>query len=745
MPHINRPDSALTPEELAARKARRRANWRRYDKAHRDQRREKAAIYDASPARDRKRHATKMDHGRFASFDGEGISVGPVITLPTGGAPGHPHTVQAHHYNMMQIHVDGKFWTAEPPRNKHYYSFFECCDFIANAMNEIGDVTALVGYGLSYDYTHIMKSLTREQALEMRKPRKFGQGVKIYNSDRVLYLVDYFERKSLKVQIYKGGRFWDDEKKCKIKPDAQFLLWDTIAFFQSAFVKTCEVWIPDFPDLELIKTMKAKRGDFANVSHDLIEQYNKAEVVALSLVMGRLWEALRHEAVDLQLKRWDGAGAVAMAILKKFGVKKHLQNTREDFPGVFQAARHAYVGGRIEQMKCGYKPPSRSHTVYQFDIASAYPAAMVHLPSLAGGHWTHGEGSPPPGFSVVRVRWNLPHNAPFYPFPFRQKSGGVCYPRNGETWVWLPEYEAGLKWAERFRGSDRNPAYIEPLEFYHFIPASDKKPFSFIYDLYAQRAALKKAGETDPSAAAAQIILKLGLNSLYGKCCQQVGSHYDEDGELKTPPFFQLEYAGFITSYTRATLLTAALNAPMEIVSFATDGIISEVDLKLPLGKALGDWGVETCAGVLYAQSGVYHLIKHDGKIVSYTRGISKDGGKSGDALIDNVCALWAVSNARVYEARPQMISFGTALMQSQLWEYRGCFHQVIKQMRFNGASNKRDGVNVPLPSLVRRLAPTAPVNHADQTIAFPMSHLYKMAWKDEAIDAGEWDMDEFH
>jgi DNA polymerase type B, organellar and viral len=50
------------------------------------------------------------------------------------------------------------------------------------------------------------------------------------------------------------------------------------------------------------------------------------------------------------------------------------------------AAHHAYFGGRIEMMKQGYLAKGELHI---YDVASAYPSAMVELPSMRNGKWRH--------------------------------------------------------------------------------------------------------------------------------------------------------------------------------------------------------------------------------------------------------------------------------------------------------------------------------------------------------------------
>jgi hypothetical protein len=65
------------------------------------------------------------------------------------------------------------------------------------------------------------------------------------------------------------------------------------------------------------------------------------------------------------------------------------------------AAHHAYFGGRIELLKQGYIENVGLHC---YDIASAYPAGMVALPSLAGGKWINLPGSDIPTGSLAKLR-----------------------------------------------------------------------------------------------------------------------------------------------------------------------------------------------------------------------------------------------------------------------------------------------------------------------------------------------------
>jgi hypothetical protein len=102
--------------------------------------------------------------------------------------------------------------------------------------------------------------------------------------------------------------------------------------------------------------------------------------------------------------------------------------------------------------------------------------------------------------------------------------------------------------------------------------------------LFDYRAALVKIDANDVRA----IVIKLMLNSIYGKFAQGVGNP-------GSPPRFASPWmAAAITAGTRRKVLKAALTAPKAVVSFMTDGIVAEKILPIatsaPGVKELGEW-----------------------------------------------------------------------------------------------------------------------------------------------------------
>lgn len=104
-------------------------------------------------------------------------------------------------------------------------------------------------------------------------------------------------------------------------------------------------------------------------------------------------------------------------------------------------------------------------------------------------------------------------------------------------------------------------------------------------------------------------IIKLGINSGYGKTAQSIdGGGNDEPPRMANP-----WYAAAITAWTRRKIMEAALTDPYAIVFFATDGIISarglaELENVLKNGEPsrLGAWEHGVATKLIAIQSGVY-------------------------------------------------------------------------------------------------------------------------------------------
>lgn len=411
------------------------------------------------------------------------------------------------------------------------------------------------------------------------------------------------------------GVKWQRGKGFSIEKDGRVVVInDVVSFFQCPFVKACDDYLQDSPTWiegrDIIVREKAKRGNFELSQLDTINNYNQLELVLLVELVTEL--RLRLNRVNLRPRRWNGPGAIASALFTREKVKEHLAECPTP---VAQAGRFAYFGGRFEMVKYG----AVKDRVYEYDINSAYPAALSRVPSLAGGTWAHSDGdiSEHP-FALYHVRYNGVRSDIPSPVGVRGPSGTVSYPLNADTWIWSPEMDVLRKYCDRVEG-----ATYEVVEVWHFRPATNAKPFGFVPEMFERRRQLKVAGD------GAQIALKLALNSMYGKTAQQVGWVAGTAREpMRIPPYHQLEWAGYVTSWTRAKVLDAALNNLEAIIAFETDALFSSEPLDLDIGDGLGQWEVTEFASLTYLQSGHYYGTKigKGGKLeeVAKCRGIDR-------------------------------------------------------------------------------------------------------------------------
>ncbi len=87
-------------------------------------------------------------------------------------------------------------------------------------------------------------------------------------------------------------------------------IWDVLGFFQTRFVDTVKLWLPDV-DVTEMEQMKEARPDFDLRNLDKIKAYNADECRLLVKVCTALFDAF--DVAGITLNRYDGAGAAAAA------------------------------------------------------------------------------------------------------------------------------------------------------------------------------------------------------------------------------------------------------------------------------------------------------------------------------------------------------------------------------------------------------------------------------------------------
>jgi hypothetical protein len=325
-----------------------------------------------------------------------------------------------------------------------------------------------------------------------------------------------------------------------------------------------------------MEEMKRARSEFDSAMKRLIIDYCLDECHLLAALMHDLEDALI--GVDLKVRNWIGAGAIASSLMQRHKVQAH-HSYDDGWPDQKEAILTAYYGGRVELFRSGVFP-----RVWDYDVSSAYPSVAIGLPSLKDGHWLwHDSYNPQLEYSIWNCSWDLPDSF-LCPFPVRIK-GQIYYPRNGRGWYHAVEINAAQKLTQ---------SRIKIIGGWQFLPSNYGKPFAFIPDTYAYRRQLKDEGH------AGEKVLKLGLNSIYGKLAQGAGY------QGKPPLFQSFFWAGMITAGTRARVLDIASNAEDDLIMIATDGVFFKSDPHIPETPGLGGLELKTMEDMFVAQAGVY-------------------------------------------------------------------------------------------------------------------------------------------
>jgi len=307
----------------------------------------------------------------------------------------------------------------------------------------------------------------------------------------------------------------------------------------------------------------------------------------------------------------------------------------------------AYHGGRFEVYRRG-----SFDAVVGLDINSAYPHHMSQLPDLAS---CEGEIVPHPSLSTIEdadygfVDMTVTTDPARNIQPFAVKDKRVCYPALTDRRITVTRDE--LLFALQH-------GYVEDVELHEaaciYEADTPVRPFSFLRDWYDDRLHYKElfAQTGNPRYDKFQYILKVIINSVYGKTCQVTlktdrfpeagifepeGVEFVTEGLRNNPlkawyeggellnPFF----ASYVTARTRLQLHEAALSLGVEdeAIMFATDCLMLEADAvnardvnRLVDPDALGMWDHEYDGSAFVVGSGVYDVFSPDGELTKMAK-----------------------------------------------------------------------------------------------------------------------------
>jgi hypothetical protein len=422
------------------------------------------------------------------------------------------------------------------------------------------------------------------------------------------------------------------------------LVWDILKAFQATFVNALRTWkVGTSAEWTHLEAMKKQRGDFVNTDWASVTAYCRDECRLLAMLVEKYVRAHCEAGINLRGK-YHGAGSTgdAFLLLMHAPDKRCSHEICDDdlleYRGCKSAFSRAFFGGRAEISRLGVvKGP-----IYSYDIGSAYPHALYSLPCVKHGKWHHitenvaraakasrlacvhytiverpsvkaSIDSPDIGarahiMGVLGDAATMPWGA----LPYRTDKSSIVFPATGPGgWVWEAEYEAAR----------RNWPGVEPRDAWCLKSECQcEPPYRQIGEYYLKRLEWGKEGPG--------MVLKLGMNSCYGKFAQVIGNN---------PKYACRVVAGYITAACRARILEAIASAedPWSVVYVATDGILTDRPISPPdpigndtkegaqrRGKVmLGAWESTVHDDTYFlVQPGFYFSVVDDGK--AKTRGM---------------------------------------------------------------------------------------------------------------------------
>lgn len=410
--------------------------------------------------------------------------------------------------------------------------------------------TKLVAFSFHYDVGMMVRDYDDKSILRMMKsePVKFGD-----------WSVRYFPRRILRA----------------VKSGARVEIFDVWGFFQCSFEEALRR--QGLPVPRIVKWGKKHRAEFTFREAKRIESYNGAECLGLAAMCQELANGMRSQGISI--RSWHGPGALADSVMKKAHLREEMRRPNLGMKDLFA---RAYFGGRIETLKIG-----TLQSVDVYDINSAYPEATTQLWDQTKGKWkqVHAYTGKEYPVSLWHLEWILPPETYVGPLPYRRPDGRIYFPRRGRGWYWWPEASLAM----------RLHPQVHVLEGYVWTGPQSTRLDSVVRDLYRRRLQLR-AQKREVEAH----VLKLSMNSLYGKMAQTIGR----------APWQAPAWAGYVTSYARAKLRETVIGYEQDVVAFATDGVFLRGGAYLPvgLGDELGRWKLERGYSGLVLGAGLYHL-----------------------------------------------------------------------------------------------------------------------------------------
>lgn len=377
---------------------------------------------------------------------------------------------------------------------------------------------------------------------------------------------------------------------------------DSFLWFTTSLQRAADLYFPDTP--KYARPIGLGERKFKKTDKYFIEYAMQDAVIACKL--GHIIEQMH---IDLQIKQQVSLAGMSSAVFRTHFLKHEIIQVPKPF---IKPAILAYHGGKNNVIPNA--APMWHEGVNSYDVSSAYPESMTHLPGFAheDGYKEYKGSSrtkrvPECGTYCVSGRINSCNWPSLFHHDFTPIKGEAI----SELWVTGYELNEALAMDEIKLTGNVSGMYYETKK-------SEDLPLKRFAEHFYKEKEEAKDGIT-------KFRNKIVLNSLYGKFIQTKETLVDdEDGNIVigrvASGLFQPLIAGSITGRTRAVM--HYLEHELGAIHTATDGLFTKkkVDtkkLRTP-AKGLGSLKFEASGTLALVRNKLYVLYADDGDIPSY-------------------------------------------------------------------------------------------------------------------------------
>lgn len=483
------------------------------------------------------------------------------------------------HYMLFRI-GDRELYTGKPLKPAEIFDFI-----LAEPERSM-----LVCFALGYDATQTLRQLPTDRLRNGYTDADTGEiiaGTGIFDPPPIQgltsttwwegYGIEYVPNNLLRVCRL-------DKRNRRIEHSGR-TIWDIYGLFRRSFLDTLKASDVGREHWVELARMKAARPAFDRITRE-IRDYCALECDLLAQLMEQFRE--RAHAVGLHPSAWAGAGRLASFLHNKHGTPRwnYAQAGSYDYAnkdmGPYNAALRAFYGGRFEAVRFG----EIAGPIYEYDLNSAYPAALRDLPCMTIGHGRYVKAEPLELAEAARrgdlfladVTFQHPPGATVCGLPMRREDGRIYWPLAGK----------GTYWSCELRAAQKLGASIMLEGGYIYQRRCDCHTFDWVAELYRQRKALGDM-QGEP--------IKLAMAALYGKFMQR---------RYGTGTYYNPIWGSLVTARTRAAMVEAVVGNADSVVMFATDAVYTTKPLAVDFGDGLGQWKQQTHADLFIVQPGLY-------------------------------------------------------------------------------------------------------------------------------------------